>query len=413
MIWSLRPGAFESLRQLLGLVLLLALAATSFAQPPEAPGLQMPAMGEMHQPGYEYQGCEGCGDGSCNGCDEGWAFGRRRPSICGLWGGFEAVLWWNKGRYVPALATTSNAADEGVIGRPSTNVLFGQQHIGSDPQTGGRLTVGAWLNPSQTTGVGFRFLILEGDRTGYSNTSDGTTVLARPFYNAFIGAEDSVLVGSPGFSNGTVDFRSENDFLTSEVFGRFSVATDRGRPIDLIAGYHFGRLDDSLRLTSVTNLPLPATFTLDDDFRTENEFHGGLIGAMGERCNGRTKIAWLAKISAGTMRQQSTIAGSGDVNGVPLNGAMFAQPSNIGTYTRNRFAFIPELNLNLHYAVTERIDVSVGYSVIYLSSVALAGDQLDRRINFNQPGPPLLPDDTFQVTDFWYQGLNFGLNWNF
>jgi len=350
--------------------------------------------------------------------DDSWLFGPHRPHICGTWGGFETQLVWAKGRYITALATTSNAVDRGVIGAPTTSTLFGQDGIGTNLQLGGRLTAGAWLSPDQRTGIGFRFSAIEGDRTAFDATSSGSTVLARPFFNAVLGIEDSVLIAQPGVFNGAMHVKTENDFLASDLFGRFYMCGDPGCRTDLIAGYQFARIDDSLQIFSTTNAPLiPATFHVRDKFSTENEFHGALIGLMRERINGAAKISWYAKSGFGNMRQQVNIAGGGDIAGVPLNGGLFAQQSNIGTYSRNRFAFIPEAGLNLHYKFAPRFDVSLGYSVLWVSSVALSGDQIDREVNLTQQTGvlvgPARPQQTFNVTDYWLQSINFGLNYTF
>lgn len=374
----------------------------------------MPPMGQMAQPPYEggYGPPEGYDGGDA---DNAWQCGPYAPRCYGGWGGFETLMWWNRGRRVPALATTSsNPADEGVLDRPTTTTLFGDSLIGSDLQTGGRLTVGTWLDPEQTKGIGFRFTALEGDRTRFDAMSDGSTVLARPFFNAQISAEDSLLISQPGFSNGGLHIQSENDFLTGEVFGRLCVGGGNGRRYDVIGGYQFARLDDSLRFASTTNVPtLAATFNVLDKFATQNEFHGGMLGFMGQGSKGQARISWLVKGAVGNMRQQVAISGAADVNGTPLPGGLFTQPSNVGVYTRDRFAFIPEANVNLHWQLNSFADVSLGYSLIYIADVALAGNQIDRQVNVNQPAPPLRPLHVFNESDFWYQGLNIGLNMAF
>jgi hypothetical protein len=351
--------------------------------------------------------------------DDSWALGPHRPRFCGTWGGIDSLLWWTKGRDYPPLATTSNAVDQGVLGQPSTVVLFGQNPVGGDARFGGRLTAGVWLDPVQCAGVGFRFAALQGENKFFDQTSDGTTVLARPFFNTLLGTEDALLIGQPGVSNGAIHAKTENDFLTTQVYGRFQLTGDATNRLDMLAGYQMARIDDSFRIASRTNVPAFATsFFFEDRFSTQNEFHGGMLGLMGERWHGRAKISWLGTLALGNMREHVNIAGNGDVNGVPFNGGFFAQPTNIGAYERNRLAFIPELNVNLHYKVTRRLDASIGYSFIYVSSVAFSGNQIDRQLNPSQfgGGPlvgPATPVERFNVTDFWLQGLNFGINWAF
>jgi len=423
----------RSLRRLTMTTLLLACAAAgAVAQQPlpvDMPSVlmpmgadpQSPPMEGTYAPGYEDQA-------NCETCSDGWAFGPRRPRFCGYWGGADLLLWWNKGRHVPALVTTSDPTDGGILGQPTTVVLFGDEHIGSDLQAGGRFTLGTWLDPAAQTGLGLRFLALEGDRTGFEAESDGSTVLARPFFNVSTASENAILVGLPGFNAGDLAMRSENDFLSAEVIGRFVMGGDYASRIDLVTGYHFARLDDSLIMQSRTTILDPlnplvgSRFDVFDNFDAENEFHGAIIGLMGERRNGCAKYSWLGKISAGNMRQEVVIDGGSTINlngggTLPINGGLFAQGTNIGTYTRNRFAFIPEANFNLHYQFSPQFDVSLGYSIMWFSSVALAGDQIDRQVNLTQQAGPIVgparPVERFNITDFWFQGINFGLNWRF
>jgi hypothetical protein len=99
----------------------------------------------------------------------------------------------------------------------------------------------------------------------------------------------------------------------------------------------------------------------------------------------------------------------------------FALGTNQGRYTRNRVAYIPEVNFKLSYAVSSNIDLSLGYNFMYISDVVLGGDQLDRNLNLSQTngGPAVGPNQNrpmflgFRETDFWAQGINFGLDWRY
>ena len=96
-------------------------------------------------------------------------------------------------------------------------------------------------------------------------------------------------------------------------------------------------------------------------------------------------------------------------------GGLLALPSNIGSYTANRFSVIPEVQANLGYQITENIRVFGGYSFLYWANVARSGGQIDLNVN-----PTLLPNNgppsganrpAFQLhdTNFWAHGFNIGL----
>lgn len=91
--------------------------------------------------------------------------------------------------------------------------------------------------------------------------------------------------------------------------------------------------------------------------------------------------------------------------------------SNIGSHEQDQFAFVPELGVNIGLQLTRRFKARVGYSFLWVSSVARAGEQIDPVVNVTQfpilsaNGPlvgPARPSVKFADTDFWAHGLNFG-----
>ena len=96
-------------------------------------------------------------------------------------------------------------------------------------------------------------------------------------------------------------------------------------------------------------------------------------------------------------------------------GGLFAQPTNIGHYTRDVFAVVPEGNVQLGYQLTDRLRATVGYTFFYMSDVVRPGDQIDRTINpalLALPpaaGGPARPAFQVRQSDFWAQGIDFGL----
>jgi hypothetical protein len=133
---------------------------------------------------------------------------------------------------------------------------------------------------------------------------------------------------------------------------------------------------------------------------------------------GQWSLDALYKVGIGNMRQEVTIVGqtiATQPNQPPITvpGGLFAQPSNSGTFERNELCFIPELTLNLVYHVNCCLNFHAGYNIIWFSDVALTGDQIDRRVNLNQMGPSALPAFVFNDDDYWLQGINLGMSWDF
>jgi hypothetical protein len=81
---------------------------------------------------------------------------------------------------------------------------------------------------------------------------------------------------------------------------------------------------------------------------------------------------------------------------------------------------IPELNLNVQYQLLERLDLSLGYSMVWITSAVRSGDQIDFAVNPSQlPGNggvlsgAARPARRFETTSMWVQGINFGLVYQF
>ena len=91
-------------------------------------------------------------------------------------------------------------------------------------------------------------------------------------------------------------------------------------------------------------------------------------------------------------------------------GGLLARPSNSGTFERNEFIYVPEASVNLSRRLNEHLDVSLGYTFIYWSSILLAADQVDMSVN---PNGGTSPAFTFNDTDFWVQGVNVGLEFHY
>lgn len=370
----------------------------------------------------------GCGAGACG---NGGCGGGLLSSMPGVWTEFEVLAWWNKGRHLQPLVTTSPGgtaqADAAIIGSGNTTVLFGDDTIGNGVRPGGRINVGLWLDSESNVGIGNRFTSVKGDNVSYDTTTDGSVIVGRPFYNVLNDARDASLIGFPGQFAGQANANSSSSFQMNDFYARLRMSDDPVNRIDFLIGYEYARIADDLWISSSTtniNAADPAfglTFNYYDEFRTVNKFDGVLLGLRGDYVRGRAKFSWLGKVAYGSMHQQLQINGIGSASlgggSVPLNGGLLALPTNIGTHTWTQPVFVPEINLNLHFQLTQRLDFSMGYSFLYFTNVLLAGDQVDRRLNLSQQNGALtgqaFPTVTGNQTDYWYQGINFGLNGTF
>jgi hypothetical protein len=253
--------------------------------------------------------------------------------------------------------------------------------------------------------------------------------VARPFINAETGNEDSSLISFPGRVIGQVVANATTSFQSADALLRGQLSDRCCRRFDWLLGYRFTRLDDDLvisdsfvSLDPSSGLPPGSTLSSFDKFDTTNKFNGLLLGIDGRFQRARWTFDVAAKVALGNVRSQVLIDGSTTtVSGgesATTAGGLLALPSNIGNYTKDNFAVIPEVKLTASAELGHCWRATFGYTLLYWSRVARPGDQIDRTVNLSQlpPGPlvgPLRPEFAFVFTDFWAQGLTFGLEHQF
>lgn len=345
-----------------------------------------------------------------------------------LWVRTEYLLWWTQGFDTPPLVTTSPPGtpqpDAGVLGQSDTSILFGNTGLNTDARSGGRLTVGYWLTPDRRIGVEANYLGIGKTTDRFQANSTGDPILGRPFLNIQTGQQDAHLVAFPGLTDqGSIAARATTAFQSSEVLFRGALA-DRGCVrLDALLGYRFSRLDDDLFIGESILAPGPTTIDLYDLFDTKNTFHGGQLGIVAHVHYFRWSLELLMKVGLGNTRSTVIIDGftRTAVNGTTDEdaGGLLAQQTNIGRYVQDNFAVIPELGITLGFDITDHLRATFGYTFIYWSCVARPGDQIDFDLNrsyFPNAGPPTgpaRPQFAFVPTDFWSQGMNFGLEYSF
>jgi Putative beta barrel porin-7 (BBP7) len=361
------------------------------------------------------------------------------PTSCGpdgmFWARADYLLWWTKGSRVPPLVTTSPAASGGIIG-PGTTVLLGGSRLDSDPSSGVRFALGFWLDEEHTIGLEGGGLFLGGRSTNFVAGGDGganSPTIARPFFNVNTGREDSELVSAPNFLAGTVAVHSSSRLAGGDVNGLLNLACGCNNRLDAAYGFRYFQLNDGLgiaeNLAVTPNVPGlgGSTFALLDQFDTVNRFYGGQIGLRDEFRRGRFFVDLSGTVALGAVQQVVNIRGATALTPpggatVVQNGGLLALPSNIGHYTRSRFAVLPEMGLNVGYQLTDGVRIYTGYNFLYLSKAVRPGDQIDRVLNPTQlpviggigglVGAPR-PSFQYNETDYWAQGIEFGLEFRY
>jgi hypothetical protein len=363
------------------------------------------------------------------------------------WVSGEYLFWWAKNSRLPPLVTTdigptpvNLTGTAGSLASPTTAVVVGNQGSFPDQRSGLRVSAGWWLDPCDLWGVDASFFILP--RVSRNFTATQATApngfLARPFFSAndLIQAAEGVV--APGLTLlGGVAVSTHSELWGADANLRRNLVTGCYGRLDFLTGFRFLTLTEDLQIAEAA-VANPASTSpsvifdrslLVDRFSTENRFYGGQVGLAGETRWGRWFMNGTAKVALGTMNQQSDIAGGllFTPRGAPPTqvnetiGGLLALPSNIGHRDQNKFAVVPEVGINFGFNVTERLRLFTGYSFLYASSVLRPADQIDPVLNVNQitgfppsPNNPLVvrPIAPMKATDFWAQGINFGLEFN-
>jgi hypothetical protein len=368
-----------------------------------------------------------------------------------VWARADYLLWWTKGMDIPPLVT---GGPTGILGDQNTTILYGGEPILDDVRSGVRVTLGGWLDCNRCYGIEGDYWYLGQKDTSFlaASNASGRPALYRPFYNVNPRNDDgsfdpparadAELVSSPDALQGAVQVDAFSELSGAGIRFRRRLCCDtscvsycdsccrqhfvpRSTRLDFLIGYRYLRLREGLSvretLTSLLPIPDEGSFGIVDTFDTANNFNGVDLGVMWERSWGRWSLELLGKLALGNIEQvvkingQTTIANSLTSNGEYVGG-LLAQRTNIGEYHRDVFGVLPELGLTFAYQVTCNWRLSAGYSLLYLSRVVRPGEQIDLDVN-----PDLLPPEfspfaglerpafAFRDTDFWAQGLNFGL----
>lgn len=367
-----------------------------------------------------------------------------------IWVTPEYISWFAKGNPLPPLVTTSPPGtpqtEAGVLpAGATTSILFGDERVDTQQRPGGRINFGYWLVDGEFVGLEGQYFALQNASTVYhaDSTQIQGGILARPFIDAnpilLTPTEGAALLGFPNFIKdgvardltGTVDVRTTSSIQGAGALLRKLIWIDftSKRRLDMLCGYRFFRFDESVTINDSTNDPgggfeAPSITTSQDQFSARNQFHGGDIGLkLQQYCCSRFSAELIGKVAFGVNAEQVFINGSNTfvTQTVPPSvatfpGGLLTQTSNIGLYTRDVFAILPEANTNLRFDVTRNLRLTLGYTFIYLNRVQRAGDAIDRTVNPTQiNGGTLIgesrPAFVFHDSSLWIHGFNAGFEY--
>jgi hypothetical protein len=360
-----------------------------------------------------------------------------------FWARGEYMLWSIRGDHLPLPWAATGAAGKpgaGAVGNPTTGVLIGPD-LTYKFVSGGKLWLGFWLDRDATVGLDGSGFCLESHTihaNAYSNRTNGAPVIARPFFNELTGLQDAQIVTGPADALGGRYLGGVNLFSDSRTWGgelnlRFNLGRGTIGSLDLVSGFRYLGMKDELRSDNTSVVlapgtvgfggvpaPAPDIVSVRDFLVTWNNFYGGQVGFDGRIERGPWVLDAGARVGLGGNEEHLQAVGRSlltDPAGVNkyLPGGLFV-PQDQLNLGRCQLGFMSEINLRLGYRLNEHWIVSAGYTYLYWGNLIRPGSQLSTAIDPRQVPTSLsylsgFPAGTMQLhaTEFWAQGLTFGL----
>jgi len=352
-------------------------------------------------------------------------------------------LWVKKAPLATPLVTTDSgnplSPTAGGLANSTTIDVLGGAPIRYDALSGGRLQGGWMLNDCiSIEGGGF----LTGTQTahlGAASNANGDQFLFRPFVDVDTGNRNAgSYVALQGLITGAVDVSQSIGLWGTDVRLAGNFLRDPNNRLDWLSGFRYLDLyekldiqDSRTDLAGIGNFGGPPTnpgdqFSIQDSFHTRNQFYGWQGGLRGTSRFGALVFTGTANVALGDNRETIDIAGATTLRpttggSFTLPGGILALPSNIGHFVHNDFAVVPEVDLQVGWDLTKSLRLTMGYYFLYWSNVVRPGDQVVPVVSASQlptsptyaPGTSSVPPPPSNRSDFWAQGIRFGLTFRF
>jgi hypothetical protein len=363
----------------------------------------------------------------------------------------EYLLWWTKHSPLPpSLITTGPVTGTPPASLGNGGVPLTRGSLDEGALSGFRIGLGFWLGGCLGVEASGFVLPSQSRTIRYSSDENGNPVLAFRYQDVPMGAppaEDAFQASVPAIVSAgppQIGPYAGNLGLTTRtrLWGlEGNLVANAGQYENvrwqLLGGFRYLDLSEGLNLFFERQaiagsgamvffqgnaFPDPDAVSSLDSFRTRNQFYAGQFGARGEVDFGRFFLGFAGKLALGDLHESVNIQGTSTLiqPGLPnitVPGGQFAAPSNIGRATRDQFNAMPELEISIGYQFSPYFQVFIGYNLLYLNKVARPGNQVDLVVDTrgNQIDPGFtgemtsFPRPFFSDTNFWAQGLDFGL----
>jgi hypothetical protein len=366
-----------------------------------------------------------------------------------FWASAEYLLWWVKDGPLPVTVVgTGSTADllPGALNQPGSRSVYGPTALNYGTFSGLRIGAGYWLDGDQTFGVEARGFLLEQKERNFTAASDaaGNPVLTLPILNTVTGLGERYTIADPSLRSGRIDTLSSTRLWGAEANG--AVSLFRGESLRAVGLVGFRYLDLMERFeTSINSTALavgpghndvifndtafhaPFGVQVSDSFHTRNQFYGGQVGSRADYTLGPIFTSAAVRVGLGDTHEVLDNAGISTLttNGVPAvslaNGRLVGSASS-GRHISDHFSVVPEVEVKAGCQIIGGLKAFVGYNFLYWSGVVRPGSEISTVVDTRpfptsviyQPGAvPTAPLLSFHRSDFWAQGVNFGLQLDF
>ncbi|MFO0801734.1 MAG: BBP7 family outer membrane beta-barrel protein [Gemmataceae bacterium] len=348
-----------------------------------------------------------------------------------IWANAQYSLWWITPMNAPDLiqSVPSGIALQSVAGNSTLPAGSTTRYF---PETR-QLEFGAFSGVRGTVGVNFDRFGLEADYLYLPTVTKSSSLVnagvpvsaAQSYIRAGTNTTISLLSSLEGQASGGIRSDVSSQLWGAELNARLPFYNFLTDTTDAVVGFRYLDLQERINLYTRSDLTGGNSVIIQDSIRTQNRFYGGQIGLNG-KINGTSKgigFDTTGKLAVGAVQQQAVLEGSNTflTPGAAADterGGLYARGGALGAFNRDKFAMIYEQTFNVTYNFTERTQVYIGYSIIWISSVMRPGEAIDQTINDSGvryiAGAPAgstqnRPAFSWNANDFWAQGLNFGL----
>ena len=389
-----------------------------------------------------------------------------------FYGGIEYLQWWVKDAplSVPLVSTgpvssthhgfLTTGSGSPLVNSADTTILYGSPYGvakgGNSTQpfpgfAGSRVTFGYSPGNDRRYALEASGFLLQQQSAGYAAYSDpsGLPIVNIPVYNtisytpggrpgglppnedglpASLPSDPNRFDGNKGVFMGGVKVVNSLQLWGAEATGVVSLYRGSNWEVSGIVGARYLDLSETFNL-AYESLGVTGNYSGDigsasDTFHTRNQFYGGMFGLRGRYSSGRLSVDLSGRVAFGASHQIENVTGGfwSQSFGKFTAGSegVFAQPANEGRTAMDGFAFVPDAQIKIGYAITPRLRATVGYDFLYVSSVLRPGDQISHYIpkgqTFNQGGatPSTTSPARFSsTTDFFAHGFSFGVEYRF